>query len=358
MMPEADPLDPNTVGRGGVPRDGWDRALLIPPGGGDRVPYTSMSTLAKQLGSDFALQRWAERMTAKGIGMSRELSALAGSSRYDTRIGEEDTGRNREEGQLLDEWILQAKELAGAHQKARWGSAFHRYAEQADPLGQPPEDMAYDLAAFARTLRKAGIKMIDTEVFVVNEELGGAGSFDYLFMVPWRELLVIGDSKTGVLHLDQDEIQLFGYAGSVIYDRDTDERCTFEEKYGIGVDQEYGLTVHTAVQSGETVLHPLDLVAGRESAKLAAAVHRRNREVRQRYGKKNHQPVDVDAIALERAQKAIERLGLAAEHGMTFEAVRAELKALHKEFKDVWTDELTQAGGSVLREHKERGAAA
>jgi len=348
-MPALDPLsDEAAVGRGGVPRDRWDRALLVPPGGGERVPYTSMSTLAKQLGSDFALHRWELRNVAKGVGMSRELAGIAGSSRYDTRIGEDDEGRNREEGAVLDDVVYQAKELAGAHEKARWGTAFHRYVEQEDPLGEPPEDMAPDIDAFRAKLKLLGIKTLATELFVVNEELGAAGSFDYLWSVPWMDKLVIGDSKTGVLKLEQDEIQLWGYAGSKIYDRDTDERISFAEAFGMKVDQMIGYTVSTRPLSGETDLWPVDLVAGRESALLAAAVHRRNREVRKRYGKKTWKPLDADAMALGRAEEAMLRLEVELE-GAPFELAKERLKDVHAEFRSVWTDSLTQRGGRILR---------
>jgi hypothetical protein len=301
-MPFDDPLDENVVGRGGVPRDRYDRAMLVPPGGGPRQPYTAISTLSKQLGNDFAINRWQIRMAVKGTGMSRELSAIAGSSRYDTRIGEQDTARNREEGAILDDVAERGQFLAGAHQKRDWGSAFHRYAEQEDPLGEPPVDMSTDLEAFRRKLRLLGIRILDSEVFVVNEELGAAGSFDYLLFVPWRDLLVIGDSKTGVRKLDQDEIQLFAYASSEIYDRDTDERISFEEKYGIGVDQELAYTVHTAAESGECELWPLDLVSGRESALLASAVHKRNSLVNKAYRKVK--PLDAEEIGRDAARMA------------------------------------------------------
>lgn len=349
--PAIDPLD-DTIGRGGVPRDGYGRAKLVPPGGGDRVPYTSMSTLAGVLGTDKAIQRWNERMVAKGVGMSREDSAIAGSSRYDTRIGEEDESRNREEGLILDEVIQRAKDRAGGTQKANWGTAFHRYAETDDPLGEPPLDMVGDLEAFRKALRKAGIQILDTEVFVVNEELGAAGSFDYLLSVPWRELLVIGDSKTGRKSLDKDEIQLAGYAGSVIYDRDTDERRTFAEVYGMEVDQEYGLTIRTAAMSGETELYPLDLTSGHESAKLAAAVHARNSRVQKYYRKVA--PLDVDQIAIDRAWEALGRL----THDQSFAELSQRLKGLHAEFRDVWTAAMTDSGRYMLREAKTREAAA
>lgn len=345
-------LDPLEVGRGGVLRDQYDRALLLPPEGGARRPYTSMSTLAKQLGQDASLHRWELRNVAKGVGMSRELSALAGSSRYDTRIGEEDEARNREEGLILDEIVRDAKELAGAHQKRNWGSAFHRYAEMEDPLGEPPLDMVPDLEAFRSTLKRLGIKILDTEVFVVNELLGAAGSFDYLLSVPWIDNLVIGDSKTGVLKLDQDEIQLWGYAGSVVYDRDTDERITFAEKYGMEVDQEVGYTVHTPAMSGETKLYPLDLVSGKESAELAKLVHARNSRVQKYYRKVK--PIDVEAIQAERVEEQLQRLEGAPYR---FLELQARLKDLHRENKEIWTADWTQRGGKLLREQKAREAA-
>lgn len=348
VMPAADPLD-DTIGRGGVPRDRWDRALLVPPEGGERVPYTSMSTLAKQLNNEFALHRWQLRQTAKGVGMSRELSALAGSSRYDTQIGEEDRDRNREEGLILDDIVQRAQFLAGAHQKRDWGSGFHRYAEQDDPLGEPPLDMVDDLEVFRATLKRLGIKILATEVFVVNELLHAAGSFDYLFFVPWRDQLVIGDSKTGKLKLDQDEIQLFGYAGSVIYDRDTNERVTFEQEYGIGVDQELGYTVHTPPTGGETKLYPVDLVEGKKSAELAAAVHRRNRAANRRYSKKNCQPLDVEALETEQVEL---ELSILEASPLDFADVQRELKALHQAHRASWRAEWTQRGGRLLRERK------
>lgn len=343
-MPNVDPLE---VARGGVPRDRWDRAMLIPPGGGEREPYTAVSTLAKQLGSDFNLHRWDLRMTAKGVGMSRELAALAGSSRYDTRIGEEDEKRNREEGRILDDVVERAMELAGAHQKRDWGSAFHRYAEQDDPLGEPPEEMAFDLAAFQRTLKSIGAKIIDVEVFIVCEELKAAGSFDYLISVPWRPLPIIGDSKTGQLKLDQDEIQLAIYANGEIYDKDTDERRSFAEVYGQDVDTEFGLTLRTAACSREMIPYPLDLKLGFERARLAKAVHADQKECRDRLRKPA--PLDVDGIGRGLAMEEMSRLeGLR----VPFEDVRARLKAIHRQYKEVWTDDLSQYGGSILRAAK------
>lgn len=348
--PGIDPLD-DSVGRGGVPRDGYGRAMLVPPGGGARVPYTSMSTLAGQLNAHAqGLHQWELRMVAKGVGMSRELSGIAGSSRYDTRIGEEDVSRNREEAQVLDEVILHAKELAGAHQKARWGTAFHRYAEQDDPLGEPPEDMVADLEAFRRTLDRCGIKILATEVFVVNETLGAAGSFDYALYLPWRpNVVVIGDSKTGKLKPDQAEIQLAGYATSEIYDRDTDERMSFFDAFGMHSDKQLGYVPHTPPMSGECELWPVDLEQGFMRAVLARDVHASNAAARKRYAKKVWKPLDVDSIESDWVEA---KLAQVENEPLTFEGTQERLKELHREFKHIWRPEWTQRGGRLLRERK------
>jgi len=149
-----DPLDDEVdVGRGGVPRDRWERALLYTrESPAVRVPYTSASTLADTLSDDYGLNVWDRRMIAKGVGMSRELSAMAGSSTYSTQLGERDVDKNRAAGQLLDEIVERARDLAKAHQKRDWGTAVHAYTEERDPLGEPPEDMLPDIESFWEAL--------------------------------------------------------------------------------------------------------------------------------------------------------------------------------------------------------------
>lgn len=344
--PARDPLADEVIDRGGVPRDQYGRAKLVPLGGGERVPYTSMSTLAAQLNAYVqALHEWEIIKAVQGVAMSRELTAIAASSKYSTRIGDNDTGRNREEKLIMMDVIDKGKLLSGAHEKAMWGTAFHRFVEDRDPLGEPPEDMAEDIEAFHRALDLLGIKILATEVFVVNELLGAAGSFDYALHVPWLDGVVIGDSKTGKLKPDQCEIQLFGYAGSEIYDRDTDERIPFVDAFGMPANLEVGLVPHTPPMAKRTDLWPVDLVAGRGRAILARDVHRSNAEARKRYGKKVWAPLDVEQIAQSRARNAMQGASMA---GPTVTEFRADLKRIHQQFRDVWTTDLTDYGKHLL----------
>src|SRR5689334_3084695 len=50
-----------------IPRDRWGRPLIIPPEGGQPVPYTRVSTMAKALDDQSGLMLWKQRKTAVGL---------------------------------------------------------------------------------------------------------------------------------------------------------------------------------------------------------------------------------------------------------------------------------------------------
>jgi hypothetical protein len=76
-------------------------------------------------------------------------------------------------------------------------------------------------------------------------------------------------------------IQLAAYAGSQVYDKETDERIPFEAAYG-PVDQEIGITAHTVAIGGTTVCYEEPLEIGRRAAAAALWV----REYRKVNGRK------------------------------------------------------------------------
>ena len=49
-----------------IPRDRWGRPLITPVDGGDPMPYTRVSTLAKALDDKTALTDWKCRQVAIG----------------------------------------------------------------------------------------------------------------------------------------------------------------------------------------------------------------------------------------------------------------------------------------------------
>src|SRR5690606_1008152 len=82
--------DPRGVGVSAVQRDRWGRPLIVPPGGGDPVAYTRVSTLAKALDDTSNLMAWKQRVTAVGLARRQDLrTRLAGiiASHPDDPVG-------------------------------------------------------------------------------------------------------------------------------------------------------------------------------------------------------------------------------------------------------------------------------
>lgn len=351
--PKLDPLgDAVELDRGGVPRDQWKRAMLYRRGSDVLEPYTSASTLADALLDDFGLRLWEKRMGAKGIGMSRELAAMAGSSKYSTGFGEPDKGSNREYGRLLDEVWERALDNGKAHERRDWGSAFHAFSEERDPLGEPPSEMELDLESFWEEMDRHRITIIEQEVFVACDELTSAGTFDILASAPWRPMPFVIDKKTGrVSHPERDMVQLVPYSHGDPYYVDDDgihRRETFVEKYGFEVDTTFGITAQTSAQSGKTELIPHDLVEGMAAAKLAIQV----REHRRKNKRTKRTPVLTIEDTIHLFLKGLLD-DWADEHAITKE----KLRDFHDQYRDVWSDELKQYAMKAWRRSAQEGGA-
>lgn len=342
LSDELPPLD-----RSGVPRDGWKRPLLYTRNGEGPLPYTSASTLGDTLQSQFGLEKWTRRMIAKGVGMDRELAAMAGASKYSTAFGAPDRDSNREYGRQLDEVIERAMDRAKAHQKRDWGTAVHGFTEDRDPLADIPDEMQPDIDAFWEQLDLAGIEIVDTEVFVANDDLMAAGTFDHLVRVPGRDKLVVLDKKTGVYHPEAVPIQLAVYAGGEPYfvdDEHVHHRQTWLEKYGEGVDLDYGITAHLPAMEGRCTLYEENLANGRIMAETAITVRRWHKENRK------GRALDVEEIGRSRARDAMQD---ASFGDPTLGELKKALAAIHKQFRAVWTPELTEYGKFLLGRNQE-----
>ncbi|MGH9023885.1 MAG: hypothetical protein ACRDV9_12430, partial [Acidimicrobiia bacterium] len=69
-----------------VPRDRWGRYLVIPEGKKDPVPHQRVTTFAKLLDDRYGLEKWALRMTAKGLAQRPDILAQVAAT------GEDDEG--------------------------------------------------------------------------------------------------------------------------------------------------------------------------------------------------------------------------------------------------------------------------
>jgi hypothetical protein len=344
-----DPLEDHAeIGRGGVRRDRWGRALLFMKGTKIRAPFTSASSLSDYISNPYALHRWQQRYLARGMGMRPDLAALAAAETYTTGFGQEDTQANRDSGRNLDKIIERALDVAKVYERADWGTAVHKLTEpgqaQLGSVVALPE-MKPDVDSWWRETR--GITIVATELFVANDEFMAAGTFDHLFDgddpalahqihertgVDVTGTLLIVDKKTGVIHAPETSVQESVYAGGELYDRDTEERTTFAERFGKPVNQEVAIFAHVPAQRGETHLYPLDLVAGREAARHAVWV---------RDWQKN-------ALALRPALDTALLTQVRLVRLITHSTSVAEITALWHEYQDVWHDILTEAAQTTI----------
>lgn len=248
-----------------IPRDQWDRPLIIPLGGGDPVAYTRPSTLAKTLDDQQNLIRWNQRKTAEGLLRRPDLQTrLAGLL---ANGNPEDDWRVKK---ALDKICHEAKEAAGASSGASSGTGLHGLTQAIDSGREPefvPEHARPQLAAYRAAM--APYEVLDVETFVVNDMIHAAGTFDRLARCP-DEWVRVGDVKTGKWEAEYPlatAIQMAIYARGHRYDPTTGQRDRLADR----LDVHTGLLIHLPASGGCQVI-PLDLERGWQAAQEAARV--------------------------------------------------------------------------------------
>jgi hypothetical protein len=249
-----------------IERDRWGRPLILPVGGGAPVPYVRVSTMAKSIDDLNNLMAWKQRKTAQGLLIRPDLiTRLAGA----LANGDPDTdyGTKRE----LDAVCREATEAAGASSGASTGTGLHSLTEAIDRGDEPlfvPESDRPRLDAYR--IATAPYKPLDAEVFVVNDALGVAGSFDRTWLCPDGRVRV-GDLKTGKSEPDYPlptAIQLAMYSHGNRYDPETGARSPIDPR----LDVSTGLLIHLPASGGCRVI-PLNLDKGWQAARTAAQAY-------------------------------------------------------------------------------------
>lgn len=249
-----------------IARDRWGRPLIVPPTGGEPVPYVRTSTLAKALDDLSALMAWKQRKTAQGLLQRPDLlTRLAG----ELANGDPDTSPTVK--RAVNAICSEATEAAGASRGASAGTGFHALTEAIDrgdePLFVPPADAPRLDAYRAAT---ASMQALDAEVFVVNDLVQSAGTFDRLWRLPDGSV-VVGDLKTGKSEADYPlatAVQIATYAHGALYDPETGERFPIHPD----LRTDMGLLIHMP-PAGGCAVYQLDLATGWRVAQIAAEVH-------------------------------------------------------------------------------------
>ena len=262
-----------------IPRDRYGRPLIIPPGGGDPIAYTRASTMARALDDMSNLMSWKQRVTAVGLhrrpDLRTKLAGLVATS--DNPVQDWPAKRD------LNALCKEAAEAGGATTAASEGTGLHALTEAVDrgatvdDLGVDPGTAEYVTAYQAAT---AHLDMLDIELFVVNDQLQAAGTFDRLVRLPDGRV-VVADLKTGKHDAGYPlgvTVQIATYANAARYNPGTGERLDLHRD----LDRTTGLLLHMPqlspaerAEGAKPVcsIYTLDLTKGWEAAQVAAQVH-------------------------------------------------------------------------------------
>ena len=248
-----------------VPRDRWSRPLIVPPEGGEVVPYTRVSTLAKALDDLNDLMAWKARKTAEGLVRRPDLLTLISGA-----IANGDPDTDWPTKKALNAAVEQAMEAAGASKGATAGTGFHLLTEAIDKGNEPlfaSEADQVRLDAYREAT--ASIEWLEIELFVVNDQVRAAGTFDRLGRLPDGRV-VVADLKSGKsesAYPFATTVQIATYANGHRYDPETGNRSPLHAD----LDVSTGLLIHLP-PSGGCALYELDLARGWQAAQLAAQV--------------------------------------------------------------------------------------
>jgi hypothetical protein len=171
-------------------RDRWGRPLLVPPGGGERQPYTRMSTMSGYLCDKSALETWTRQKLAIGLSRREDLCALIASLPVihdcftdKSLLTKEQKKSDVETKARLAEYMEAAMEAGDRLYKANWGTAIHAFIERG-VWDSAPQRMIADVQAALKMFADHKLEVLATERFVVNDALQAAGTFDYLVRHP------------------------------------------------------------------------------------------------------------------------------------------------------------------------------
>ena len=331
-----------------IERDGYGRPQLLPGNSkhgqylkdtavtkrsAPYAPYSRASSLSDVISNFSGLHKWQKRLLAKGMGEREDLAAMASGLAPITG----DRAKDRETNARLDEIIESALETAGATAKANYGTAVHAFTDPGEH-GPVPERMQADVESYWDVMKRCGVRQIASEVFVANDEVAAAGTFDGLYLVPGYGLLV-GDKKTGKQNMHSVAIQLATYNHAEVYDPETHTRKPLRELrplYALSeeIRTDVALYIHIPAGEGKTTLHIVDTTIGWEMAQAAALVrdYHKRRDI-------------VSAPINDELESAatVERQAIVEE--LLEQTSREEMLQIHarNDNSQVWTEELTQA---------------
>lgn len=278
-----------------VPRDGYDRPMVVPPLGGRPKPMARASKFGDVVDDKSNIAKWQVRMALAGAARRPDLLAEKFGKLSDEDLDDKDVKR------AINQFAEQCQEMAGASRKSARGTHLHNLTEYVDQNIPIPDGLASEADAelissyMFETLKFDSVYSI--EQFCVNEIVGVAGTFDRV--VEYQGDLYITDLKTGgSLEYGGNTIaaqlsiysraELYDFArfpapsrfDKVAWDRWKKTEFTAEDAAkayspiapGRGVRQDVGLVIHLPQSGGECRIVPVNLEMGWDIVRLSEKI--------------------------------------------------------------------------------------
>lgn len=283
--------------------------------------FSRVSTIAKAISDTYHLDRWNDRMIAKGMGLRPDLAELARSL---------DVTEDKEELQKLAQ---QAKEAAGGSVGANMGTALHAHCERMDGgedvlAGRLPKETRADLEAYRDLLKRKCIEIMPqyNERVVYTKASNTIGRIDRIGwdreLWPLPRILDIKTQKTMDFGGGEIAMQLGMYGNAdYMWNEDTAEWEPMPE-----VDTQIAIVLWLPVKKAHAEDFTVPIDKGWRDVKLALDVRTRRKGWRHYL-----QPVPDDREYRIRLLRANSRQELSAVYSEAFDA-------------GLWTDELKAIG--------------
>ena len=238
-----------------IERDRYGRPMVVPLKSKKPVAYTRATTIANSLDDASALVAWKMRMTALGL-----------TTRPDLLLAISAAGEDKN---LINAYIEEAMDHAGASKAATIGTAIHALTDRLDlgqDLGAVPDQWLPDIKAYEQAT--SIFNHVFIEQFCVYDKDKIAGTPDRI--VEYKGERFVADLKTGRIdHPHNIAMQLAIYAHGLPYDPATATRGTWGD-----VNQEKAIIVHLPAGTGNCKLVFVDIKEGWKGVQFALRVRK------------------------------------------------------------------------------------
>jgi hypothetical protein len=298
---------------------GSNRPMIIRPGKTKSEPYLRASEVHRLVEDKYGLNIWQQDRIGKVVATNPALRAEW------EKVDVEAKGQAFWERKALRERTIRSYTAGRPYDRsaAAKGTRFHSITDKSDSgvLFDLDSDFADDLGVYHHVLNKAGLTILASERFVVQDELGIAGTFDKLvyteLSTPDGVLAgpVIADLKTGKVKGKELDfgMQMAVYANSVYYDNG--ERTEFS------VNKKWGMIIHLPLGSNQAELFWVNINQCYEVVKAAIIV------------KEQRAPKMISAGVIP---------GPTLEDKIASAPNKRTLVQLYNANKDIWVDHLTE----------------